>query len=61
MEAVRSSETLLDFFYATRRHIPKDSILHTHGIENITSHTDFGLEYVKLRFTVLIALVAIGV
>jgi hypothetical protein len=61
MDAVRSSETLLDFYYATRRHIPKGSTLHTHHVENIISHTDFDLKHVQLRYTVLRALAATGV
>jgi hypothetical protein len=34
MEAIRSSETLA-YTTPTRRHIPKDGILHSHGRENL--------------------------
>jgi hypothetical protein len=37
MEAIRSSETSVNKI-STRRHIPEDDILHSHGRENLKSH-----------------------
>jgi hypothetical protein len=41
MEAVSSSETLVDFYHTTRRHILGDSILHSHQCENLKSNNTF--------------------
>jgi hypothetical protein len=38
MEAVRSSETSVNFNVSTRRYIPQDSKLHTRRRENLKSH-----------------------
>jgi hypothetical protein len=38
MEAVRTSETSVNFNVATRLYIPEDSKLHTHRRENLKSH-----------------------
>jgi hypothetical protein len=38
MEAVRTSETSVNFNVNTRRYIPKDSKVHTHRCENLKSH-----------------------
>jgi hypothetical protein len=37
MEAVSSSETLVNIYKTTRRNIPEDSYLHTHRRENLKS------------------------
>jgi hypothetical protein len=42
MEATRSSETSVNKI-STRRHIPKDGILHSHRRENLKSHIEFYL------------------
>jgi hypothetical protein len=60
MEAVRTSETSVNFKVTTRRYIPEDSKLHTqrlltfhkilrHGADGITSHPKEGV----LRFIAL--------
>jgi membrane-bound lytic murein transglycosylase MltF len=41
MEAVRSSETSVNFYQTTRRNIPEDSHLHTRRRENLKSHYYF--------------------
>jgi hypothetical protein len=38
MEAVRTSETSVNFNVTTRRYIPEDSKLHTRRLENLKSH-----------------------
>jgi hypothetical protein len=38
MEAARASETLVNFYQATRRYNPEDSHLHTHRRENLKSY-----------------------
>jgi hypothetical protein len=38
MEAVRSSETFVNFSVTTRRYIPEDFILHNLRRENLKSH-----------------------
>jgi hypothetical protein len=38
MEAVRTSETSVNFNVSTWRYIPEDSTLHTRGRENLKSH-----------------------
>jgi hypothetical protein len=38
MEAASTSETLVNFYQATRRNIPEDSHLHTCRRENLKSH-----------------------
>jgi type IV secretory pathway TrbD component len=38
MEAARTSETLVNFYQATRRYNPEDSHLHTHRRENLKSY-----------------------
>jgi len=38
MEAVRTSETSVNFNVTTRRYIPEDSKLHTRRRENLKSH-----------------------
>jgi hypothetical protein len=38
MEAVRTSETLVNFNMTTRRYIPEDSKVHTRRRENVKSH-----------------------
>jgi hypothetical protein len=38
MEAVHTSETLVNFNVTTWRYIPEDSKLHTHCCENLKSH-----------------------
>jgi hypothetical protein len=43
MEAICSSETLVDFRLATRRYIPEDKILHNHRCENFKSYILKGL------------------
>jgi len=40
MEAVRTSETSVNFNVTTRRYIPEDSKLHTRRRENLKSHTE---------------------
>jgi hypothetical protein len=37
MEAVRTSETLVNFYQTTRRYNPEDSHLRTHRSENLKS------------------------
>jgi hypothetical protein len=39
MEAVRTSETSVNFNVTTRRYIPEDTKLHTRRHENLKSHT----------------------
>jgi len=39
MEAVRVSETSVNFNVTTQRYIPEDSKLHTRRRENLRSHT----------------------
>jgi hypothetical protein len=41
MEAARISETLVNFYQATRRYNPEDSNLHTHRRENLKSYLVF--------------------
>jgi hypothetical protein len=38
MEAVRSSETSMDFYRNTRRHMPENSMLHSDSCEDIKSN-----------------------
>jgi hypothetical protein len=38
MEAVRTSETLVNFYQTTRRYNPEDSNLRTHRRENLKSY-----------------------
>jgi hypothetical protein len=38
MEAVRTSETLVNIYLTTWQYIPEDSKLHTHRRENLKSH-----------------------
>jgi hypothetical protein len=38
MEAVRTSETSVNFNVTTRRYIPEDSKLHIRRLENLKSH-----------------------
>jgi hypothetical protein len=38
MEAVRPSETSVNFYETTQRNIPEDSHLHTRRRENLNSH-----------------------
>jgi hypothetical protein len=38
MEAVRISETFVNFNMTTRRYIPEDSKLHTRSLENLKSY-----------------------
>jgi hypothetical protein len=38
MEAVRTSETLVNFYQTTRCYNPEDSNLHTHRRENLKSY-----------------------
>jgi hypothetical protein len=38
MEAVGSSETTVNVFKFTRRHIPDDKVLHSYIRENLKSH-----------------------
>jgi hypothetical protein len=40
MEAVRTSETLVNINLTTRQYIPEDSKLHTRCRENLKSHRD---------------------
>jgi hypothetical protein len=40
MEAVRTSETSVNFSVTTRRYIPEDSKLHTSHRENLKSHIE---------------------
>jgi hypothetical protein len=42
MEAVRTSETPVNFNVTTRRYIPEDSKLQTRRRENLKSHTKYG-------------------
>jgi hypothetical protein len=39
MEAVSTSETLVDFYETTLCNMPEDSYPHTHHCENLKSHT----------------------
>jgi hypothetical protein len=39
MEAVRSSETLKNFYQTVRCHTPKYSNVRNHGFDNLISHT----------------------
>jgi hypothetical protein len=41
MEAVRTSETSINFNVTTRRYIPEDSKLYTHRRENLNPHIRF--------------------
>jgi hypothetical protein len=41
MEAVRTSETLVNFYETTRRNIPEDSHHHPRRRENLKSHKYF--------------------
>jgi hypothetical protein len=43
MEAVRTSETSVNFNVTIRRYIPEDSKLHTHRRENLLSHSSAGV------------------
>jgi len=38
MEAAELSEMLVDFYYATQRHIPESSKIHCHCHKNLKSH-----------------------
>jgi hypothetical protein len=40
MKAILSSETSVHFTRSTRRHIPKDDILHNHRCENLKSYIE---------------------
>jgi hypothetical protein len=44
MEAVRTSETSVNFNVTTRRYIPEDSKLHTRRRENLKSQTATNLQ-----------------
>jgi hypothetical protein len=37
MEAVGTSETLINFYHTTRRHVPEDGIFDIMGLENLIS------------------------
>jgi hypothetical protein len=39
MEAIRSSETSVQFTRSTRPHVTEDGILHSHRLQNLTSYT----------------------
>jgi hypothetical protein len=39
MEAIYSSETIVDFQWTTRRYIPQDRTLHDHVCENVKCYT----------------------
>jgi hypothetical protein len=41
MEAASTSETLVNFYQATRRYNPEDSLLHNHRRENLKSYRGF--------------------
>jgi hypothetical protein len=41
IEAVRTSETSVNFIMTTRRYIPEESKLHTRGRENLKSHKKY--------------------
>jgi hypothetical protein len=45
MEAIRSSETSVQFTRSTQRHIPEDSIVHSYRRENLRSYTFLMLMY----------------
>jgi hypothetical protein len=45
MEAVRPSETLLNFHQATLSYIPEDNDLHSHRRENLKSNKPFHNQY----------------
>jgi hypothetical protein len=49
MEAIRSSETSVQFTRSTRRHIPEDGILHSNRGENLKSYTIIKLCLRNLR------------
>jgi hypothetical protein len=38
IEAIRSSETLVNFYWTTRRHIPENSTIHSHSSKNLKSN-----------------------
>jgi hypothetical protein len=42
MEAARTSETLVNFYWTTRRYNPEDSHLRTHRRENLKSYLNEG-------------------
>jgi hypothetical protein len=43
MEAVRSSETWMDFCWTARRHVPEDTNLHGHRRKDLKPNTVTGL------------------
>jgi hypothetical protein len=56
MEVIRSSETLVHI-RSTRRHIPKDGILHSHSRENLKSYNGYiySSKIILYHFSVLLA------
>jgi hypothetical protein len=50
MEAVRTSETLVNFNMTTRRYIPEDSNVHTRRRVNLKSHDFFSSLFVHTSF-----------
>jgi hypothetical protein len=40
INAVRSSETSLNFYRTTRNHIPEDNTPHSHRVENLSSNKE---------------------
>jgi hypothetical protein len=53
MEAIRSSETSVQFTRSTRRHIPEDGILHSHRRGNLKSYRQQGDFKILLFFSKL--------
>jgi hypothetical protein len=50
MEAARTSEMLVNFYWTTRRYNPEDNHLHTHRHENLKSHKKWKFTASKVEY-----------
>jgi hypothetical protein len=60
LEAINTSEKLINFYQTTRHNIPEDSHLHTSYYENLNSHLSsfsvkLSMNYTEILFSSLIA------